>query len=132
KKDVAQLIWKYGAAPVAPEPDPYEKGMTTLTADLVVGGGGSDTQFSSPRGLAFAPDGTFYVADSRNHRIQHFNADGKMINTWGSFADVSAGDAPGGMLNEPWGVAVGPDGFLYVSDTWNHRIQKFDATGKFI
>lgn len=134
KKDVAQTIWKYGAAPVAPEPDPYEKIGVTLTADLVVGGPGTAAQFNSPRGLAFSPDGSFYVADSRNHRIQHFGADGNAINAWGTFADssVDASKAPGGTLNEPWGVAVGPDGSVYVSDTWNHRVQKFDTNGKFI
>jgi uncharacterized protein (TIGR03663 family) len=134
KKDVAQTIWKYGAPPVPPAPDPYLKVITTLTADLVVGGAGSEVQFNAPRGMAFAPDGTFYVADSRNHRIEHFSADGKVINTWGSFADISASPAKaiGGTFNEPWGVAVGPDGSVYVSDTWNHRVQKFDATGKFI
>lgn len=138
KKDVAQTIWKYGAAPVPQEPSPYEApGVTiTLTSDLVIGGAGSETQFNGPRGMAFAPDGSFYVADSRNHRIQHFSADGKSINIWGSFADSKGSDdpaaAPGGTFNEPWGVAVGPDGSVYVSDTWNGRVQKFDANGKFI
>jgi len=133
RKDVGQLVWKYGAAPVAVEPDPYEKATITLAADLVVGGPGTDAgQFNAPRGIAIAPDGTFYVADSRNHRIQHFTAEGQIIKAWGSFADISAGAAPGGTLNEPWGVAVAPDGSVYVSDTWNHRIQKFDADGKFI
>jgi uncharacterized protein (TIGR03663 family) len=134
KKDVAQTIWKYGAAPVPEAPDPYAKGMITLTSDLVVGGAGGEVQFNAPRGMAFAPDGTFYVADSRNHRIQHFSADGKAINAWGSFVDIatSPAKAVGGTFNEPWGVAVGPDGSVYVSDTWNHRVQKFDANGKFI
>jgi uncharacterized protein (TIGR03663 family) len=134
KKDVAQTVWKYGAPPVAPKPDPWEKGAITLTADLVVGGAGSDIQLNSPRGMAVAPDGTLYVADSRNHRIVHFSADGKLINTWGNFADgnTDVTKAPGGTFNEPWGVAVGPDGSVYVSDTWNGRVQKFDATGKFI
>ncbi len=134
KKDVAQTVWKYGAAPVAPEPDIYGPVTINLTADLVVGGAGNAVQFNAPRGLAFAPDGSFYVADSRNHRIQHFAADGKALNTWGTFADASAdpNKAVGGTFNEPWGVAVGPDGSVYVSDTWNHRVQKFDASGKFI
>lgn len=134
KKDIAQSIWKYGAPPVQAEPDPLEKLQITLSADQVVDSANTGAQFSAPRGIAFAPDGTFYVADSRNHRIQHFGADGKTINEWGTFVDISAnpGAAVGGTFNEPWGVAVGPDGSVYVSDTWNHRIQKFDGGGKFI
>jgi DNA-binding beta-propeller fold protein YncE len=72
------------------------------------------------------------LADSLNHRIQHLSLDGKVLQVWGTFADVSRGDAPGGTFNEPWGVAVGPDGSVYVSDTWNYRIQKFTADGTFI
>lgn len=133
RKDVAQLVWKYGAAPVQAEPDPYEKGTITLAAEQVIGGPGTDPgQFNSPRAMAFAPDGSLYVADSRNHRIQHLAADGTVIKTWGSFGDINSGSAPGGTFNEPWGVAVGPDGSVYVSDTWNGRIQKFSADGTFI
>ena len=67
-----------------------------------------------------------------NHRIQHFSADGTLLQVWGTFADLSRGDAPGGTFYEPWGVAVGPDGSVYVTDTWNHRIQRFTAEGEFI
>ena len=52
------------------------------------------------------------------------------MHEWGTFADQATGDAPIGTFNEPWGVAVGPDGSVYVSDTWNHRIQKFTKNGK--
>ena len=82
--------------------------------------------------MASAPDGSIYIADSRNQRIQHLAADGSVINVWGTFADISQGAAAGGTFNEPWGVAVGPDGSVYVTDTWNHRVQKFDANGNFI
>ena len=134
RKDVAQLVWKYGAAPIQTQADPYAKGTITLAADQVVGSAGTAPgQFNAPRGLAFAPDGTYYVADSRNHRIEHFGTDGQIIKAWGTFADVTNGAAgPGGTFNEPWGVAVGPDGSVYVSDTWNGRVQKFDKDGNFI
>ena len=132
RKDIAAQIWDYG---VAPEPqevvvDPYEEKTITLKADQAVGTNGiAEGQFDAPRGIAFAPDGSFYVADSRNHRIQHFDAEGVFIEMWGEFGDATFAELPAGIFNEPWGVAVGPDGSVYVADTWNHRVQKFTANG---
>jgi len=37
-----------------------------------------------------------------------------------------------GQFREPQGISVGPGGFLYVADTGNHRIQKFDPTGRVV
>ncbi|PWH16243.1 MAG: hypothetical protein DDG60_04370 [Anaerolineae bacterium] len=131
RKDVADLVWNYGIKSADLKPDPYVAGMTTLTADLIFGEIGAEPgQFNAPRGLAFAPDGTLYVADSRNHRIQHFDAQGNLLNVFGTFGDMMNGEAPLGTFNEPWGVAVGPDGSVYVTDTWNHRVQKFTPEGK--
>ncbi len=131
RKDVADKVWNYGIKTVPqPKIDPYANGAINLPANLVFGSLGVEPgQFNTPRGIAFAPDGSLYVADSRNNRIQHFSANGNVIKVWGTFADQSAGTAPLGTFNEPWGVAVGPDGSVYVSDTWNHRIQKFSADG---
>jgi DNA-binding beta-propeller fold protein YncE len=134
RKDIAAQIWNYGAVPVpAAEDDPYKDGVIQLNADSIFGTAGAEPgQLSTPRGLAVAPDASIYVADSRNHRIQHFTSEGELIKAWGTFADASQQDAPGGTFNEPWGVAVGPDGSVYVSDTWNHRVQKFADDGKFV
>ena len=136
RKDIASQLWNYGTSPAPGEivADPYEEKEIKLAAELIFGTAGSEAgQFTSPRGLAVAPDGSIYVADTGNHRIQHFASDGSFFNAWGSFA---AGDnlspAPTGTFNEPWSLAVGPDGSVYVADTWNHRIQKFTASGEFI
>ena len=137
RKDIIGQIWNYGAAPAAVsgesiQEDPYEGKIITINPDLVIGNNGSGpSQFQAPRGVAAAPDGTIYVADSGNHRIQHFSAEGQLLHSWGSFGDVNSGEAPGGTFNEPWAVAVAPDGSVYVADTWNHRVQKFSASGEF-
>ncbi len=136
KKDIVASIWNYGSLPttaVTAPSDPYAEKLVSLTPDQFIGQVGVDAgQFTSPRSMAIAPDGSIYVADSGNNRIEHFKADGTFINMWGSLGDVSSGAAPGGTFKEPWGIAVGPDGSVYVADTWNFRIQKFSADGEFI
>jgi sugar lactone lactonase YvrE len=136
RKDIVSKIWNYGVLPSTQETvktDPYAAGMTQYTPDRTVGSAGSEAgQWNAPRSVAFAPDGSVYVADSRNHRIQHFNSNGELIKTWGSFSNANSDQAPAGTFNEPWWVAVGPDGSVYVADTWNNRIQKFTANGDFV
>ncbi|NIM92652.1 MAG: TIGR03663 family protein [Anaerolineales bacterium] len=135
RKDLASTLWDFGtvaaAAPGSTFIDPYDEKMSEQMASTIVGEpGASSGQFMAPRGIAFALDGSMYVADSRNHRIQHLSATGEFLGEWGQFADINQGDAPLGTFNEPWGVGVGLDGSVYVADTWNHRIQKFTADGE--
>jgi sugar lactone lactonase YvrE len=89
-----------------------------------------------PRNIAAAPDGTFLLADSGNSRIIRIDSHGRILHTWGTRTAQGAQlagplEAPG-TFNEPWGLAVDPDGNVYVADTWNHRIQKFDQNGSFL
>ncbi|HEY9089875.1 MAG TPA: 6-bladed beta-propeller, partial [Anaerolineaceae bacterium] len=136
RKDVVAQIWNYGAAPsmtITETKDPYVERTIELLPDASIGmGGTAEGQFNKPRGLRVAEDGSLYVADAGNNRIQHLSADGTVLQTWGTFADVAQGNAPGGTFYEPWDVALGPDGSVYVSDTWNHRVQKFTADGQFV
>ncbi|HEX7975134.1 MAG TPA: 6-bladed beta-propeller, partial [Anaerolineales bacterium] len=135
RKDIVAKLWNYGAAATTQPAvaDPYEGKQVNLSADKVIGAPGSAPgQLQRPRDLALAADGSLYVADTDNNRIQHLAADGSVLHVWGTFADISKGEAPGGTLDQPWGIAVGKDGSVFVADTWNHRIQKFTSDGKFI
>ncbi|MDD2922431.1 MAG: TIGR03663 family protein [Anaerolineales bacterium] len=133
RQDVAKQMWNYGVAPAAIESaqDPTEGKYTLLSADLMFDAA-QGLNLNAPRSLAFAKDGTVYVADSRNQRVLHVDMEGKVLHQWGTFADGVSTPVGAGTFNEPWGVAVAPDGSVYVTDTWNHRIEKFTADGKFL
>jgi hypothetical protein len=80
-----------------------------LDRDALIGSGGSDPgRFSLPRGIAVAQDGSLYVADAGNHRIQRLAEDGTVLSIWGSFASIDEARLLG-TFNEPWGVGVAPD-----------------------
>ncbi len=88
--------------------------------------GSGNGQFKWPQGIAVASDGSIYVADSYNHRIQKFDRDGNYITKWGSYGSGN------GLFIYPYGIAVSRDGYVYVVDHGNNRIQKFNANGQFV
>ncbi|MDQ3705786.1 MAG: TIGR03663 family protein [Chloroflexota bacterium] len=96
-----------------------------------------DSKFYGPRGIAVGPDGNIYVTDTGNKRVSIFDANGKFVRQISSnltperIAQNYAFNQPGEM-NEPIGIAVDGQGNVYVADSLNRRIQKFDATGKFV
>lgn len=81
----------------------------------------SSDGFNNPRGLAVAPGGTVYVADSGNHRILQFSPAG--IQTTVSFGTLSPA------VENPTGVALDGSGNLYVADTATNRLVKLPAGG---
>ena len=90
-------------------------------------------QFNEPWGVTVDPSGNVFVADTWNHRIQKFTAEGEFVLSWGQLGQVQAYDPAGnGLFYGPRGIAAGPDGNLYVTDTGNHRVQVFNADGIFL
>jgi peptidylamidoglycolate lyase len=83
--------------------------------------------FNLPAGIAFLPDGSFYIADGyRNTRVIKFDAAGKFQLEWGT-----KGTEPG-QFNLVHSVAVDAARRVFVADRSNNRIQIFDAQGKFL
>ncbi len=122
-----------------PEVEPLEFDLPTGTGEPAQPGqfvrsfgtrGSAQGMLMGPRSVAVGPDGSLYVADSVNARIQKFTPEGQFVF---GFGRPGSGE---GEFNSGWdgprGVAVGPDGSIYVADTWNHRVQKFDSSGRFV
>ncbi len=89
---------------------------------------------SSPAGLAVDNENRFlYVADTDLDQVLVYDADPpykllRKIGTPGKAHTLtSAGD-----FSRPTNVAVDSDGNLYVSDTFNDRVEIFDADGNFL
>ncbi|MFQ5663304.1 MAG: 6-bladed beta-propeller [Terriglobia bacterium] len=72
-----------------------------------------------------------YVADAKAHRVAVFNTQ-----TFAFERYVGSPSTPGvgepGRFAAPTNVAVDPKGNLYVTDTWNHRVQIFNRRGRFL
>lgn len=88
---------------------------------------------SQPRDVAVGRDGSIYVADTRNHRIRRVDPNG-IIQTIAGGGQPSDGIGDGELataasLEEPWGVAVGSDGSLYIADHGQDRIRRVDPEG---
>jgi len=75
---------------------------------------------------ALSPSGEIYVSDGYgNGRVHKYAPDGRLMFSWGAI-----GTAPG-EFNVVHNIACDGDGWVYVADRENHRIQVFDANGKF-
>lgn len=75
---------------------------------------------------ALAPNGDLYVSDGYgNARIHRYSPDGRLLKSWGE-----PGTGPG-QFNIPHNLCCDPDGWVYVADRENHRVQVFDGNGKY-
>lgn len=128
---VKQQIQLLAAAPLAEKLFPAT-GPFTLSDRP--GAGSGQGQFNRPRGIAVGPDGSVYVVDSRNSRVEKFAPTGEFLLSFGS-----DGSGPGQLARfattgggGPNGIAIDADGNVYVADTWNHRIQVFSPDGAYL
>ncbi len=83
-------------------------------------------ELNFPVDVAIAPDGTVWVVDSLNFRLQAFAPDGTPRGGFGRAGSVA------GTFSRPKGVAVDRDGHLYVTDAQQDGVQVFDAQGRLL
>lgn len=88
--------------------------------------GEAEGEFNLPLQAAVAGDGTLYVVDSGNFRVEAFDADGHYRLGFGS-----AGRFPG-QFARPKGIATDAAGNIYVVDTAFGNIQLFDPNGQLL
>ncbi|MFN8104575.1 MAG: NHL repeat-containing protein [Acidimicrobiia bacterium] len=78
--------------------------------------------FNTPSDIDVAADGTIWVADTLNNRIQKRD---KTSGTWTVFKKP----VNNSNFTVPWGVTVAPDGSIWVADSGANRIVKMDPNG---
>jgi hypothetical protein len=100
--------------------------------DLTIGVPGKPAPFMSGEPFhrcthtALSPKGDIYVSDGYgNARVHKFSPAGKLLMSWGE-----SGTEPG-QFNIAHNIATDDDGWVYVADRENHRVQVFDGNGKY-
>ncbi len=126
-------------------------GSYAFSTDLGSEGSGDD-QFKEPQDVAIAAgSGDIYVADTGNHRVVKLDSSGHFLAAWGwgvkdgnnSSEVCSTGCHTGlsgsgaGQFETPFFIAVdnssGPSaGDVYVGDTGDNVVQKFDPSGALV
>jgi len=88
--------------------------------------GTGNGQFNRPEGIGVSPNGTVYVTDTTNDRVQYFTPTGSFRGKWGKSGTGKR------EFRSPRGIAVAPDTNVYVADMNNDRIKYFTATGSYL
>lgn len=89
--------------------------------------------FLTPCGMAIDSSGDIYTTDIGNNRIVKYDPNGTQLAAWGSggvnCSDFGTGD---GQFHSPFGISIDGAGFIYVLDSYNERVQKFDSSFNYI
>ncbi|HEX3425032.1 MAG TPA: protein kinase [Acidimicrobiales bacterium] len=96
------------------------------------GGSAASAELSEPGGLALDAAGDLYIADVGNNRIRRVTPAGAISTVAGDSLAGYTGDngrAIDAELNEPQGVAIGPDNSIYIADFGNNRIRRVTPGG---
>lgn len=115
--------------------DDSAKHLNVLTGTLppspeIMHTAASGVALFNPCGLAVTPDGRVFIADTGHHRICML-VDGVLSVLAGSGARGCAdGHGAAAMFAHPCGLAISPEGYLFVADCGNHRIRQVSPDGE--
>ncbi len=107
--------------------------ITTVAGTGVQGFNGDDipavtAMVGAPTDVAVDMSGNIYIADNRNYRVRRIDATTGVISTVvGNGVQGYNGDgisATAASLHDPLGIALAPDGDLFIADHLNHRIRR--------
>jgi streptogramin lyase len=87
--------------------------------------------FNGPKGIAVAPNGDVYVADTENHAIRRIApklGTLELVAGTGEKGDGPTGNPLQARLSRPHGIYVDRDGTVYIGDSENHRIRVIRST----
>ncbi|MEB3196426.1 MAG: hypothetical protein VKP62_04410 [Candidatus Sericytochromatia bacterium] len=94
---------------------------------------GRETQINYVNQVAVDSQNNIYFADVRNHRVRKYDVQSKLVSTVaGNGSEGSAGDggpAVAANLSSPYGVALDPQGRLYISERGSRRIRVVGTDG---
>ncbi|MEM7483436.1 MAG: hypothetical protein AAF481_19920, partial [Acidobacteriota bacterium] len=94
------------------------------------GGPAEEAEMRTPTDIEVSPDGSFHFLDSGNCRVRRVDSTGVITTVAGTdCAEKPRGD--GGPATEAWlhgpqGLAVAPDGALYIADTFHSSVRRVD------
>ncbi|HET7445372.1 MAG TPA: 6-bladed beta-propeller [Solirubrobacterales bacterium] len=97
------------------------------------GSGAGQFSFSYPAGLVVSARGQFWIADTQNNRVQRWSIPNYVpsyaLAAEGSFGTAGSGD---GQFNLPADLAVDAKNNLWVVDSNNNRLEKFNEAGTYV
>jgi tripartite motif-containing protein 71 len=90
--------------------------------------GSGNGELLAPDWVAVGPNRNVYVVDGGEGdapRVQEFTPGGTFVRGW------SVGGHPDDVM-WTWGMAIGPDGTIFITDEWHYQVLAFDRTGAFL